>query len=154
MLICYIRLLCDWWFHHYHHITYICCFLVLTVLASIWLVLMALFSVAIRSYSVSLLKFSFLSHVHFFACQMLLISRLKRPCNCFSSRFCFLVIVVLFVFSTVLGGSNQSFSALLYFIFKSFYWCVNAVFNASKYFSSFFSLHIESVNLISGMNGH
>ena len=26
VLICCIRLLCDWWFRLYHHITYICCF--------------------------------------------------------------------------------------------------------------------------------
>ena len=26
VLICCIHLLCDWWFHFYHHITYICYF--------------------------------------------------------------------------------------------------------------------------------
>ena len=47
--------------------------------------------------SVSLLRFHFLSHIHVFSCVMLLISRLKRPLNCFSSNFCFLFTIVLLV---------------------------------------------------------
>ena len=43
-----------------------CC--VLSILASIWLVFMALFCAAIRRDSVSLLKFLFLSHIHVFSC--------------------------------------------------------------------------------------
>ena len=40
MLICCIRLLYDWWYRLYHHITYICYFCcVLSILALIWLVL-------------------------------------------------------------------------------------------------------------------
>ena len=35
LLICCIRLLCDWWFRLYHHITYICYF-VASYLFSIW----------------------------------------------------------------------------------------------------------------------
>ena len=53
-----------------------CC--VLSILALIWLVLMALFCAAIRS-SASLLKFPFLSHVQVFSSDMLFISRLKHP---------------------------------------------------------------------------
>ena len=70
---------------------------VLSNLGLIWLVLMAFFYVAIRRDSVSLLKSPFLGHVHVFSCEILLISRLKRPWSCFSSDFCFLVIVVLLV---------------------------------------------------------
>ena len=51
----------------------------LSILALIWLVLLALFCAAIRRDSVSLLRFPFLSHIHIFPCQMLIISRLKRP---------------------------------------------------------------------------
>ena len=52
---------------------------VLSILALIWLVLMALFYSGIRRDSVSLLKFPFLSHVQVFWCEMVFISRLKRP---------------------------------------------------------------------------
>ena len=72
-----------------------CC--VLPILALIWLVLMALFYASIRSDSVSLLKFPFLSHIHVFSCEMLLVSRLKCPYGCFSSHFCFLTISVLLI---------------------------------------------------------
>ena len=71
-----------------------CC--VLSIPALIWLVLMALFCTAIRKYSFSLIKFPFLSHVQVFSCEMF-ISRLKRQDSCFSSHFCFLVIVILLV---------------------------------------------------------
>ena len=56
---------------------------------------MALFCAAIRRNSVSLINFPFLSHVPVFSCEMLLISHLKGPWSCFSSHFCFLVIVIL-----------------------------------------------------------
>ena len=52
---------------------------VLSILALIWLVLMALFCAAIRRDSVSLLKFPFLNQAQVLSCEMLLISRLKRP---------------------------------------------------------------------------
>ena len=70
-----------------------CC--VLSILALIWLVLMALFCAAMRRDSVSLLEFAFLSHVQVLSCEMLFINRLKRPWTCFSSHFCFLVFVIL-----------------------------------------------------------
>ena len=72
-----------------------CC--VLSILALIWLVLMALFYAAIRRDSVSLSMFPFLSHVHVFSCEMSLVSRLKRTQSCFSSHFYFLVIVVMLI---------------------------------------------------------
>ena len=52
---------------------------VLSILALIWLVLMALSCAAIRRDSVSLLKFLFLSQVQVLSCKILFISRLKRP---------------------------------------------------------------------------
>ena len=53
---------------------------------------MRLFCVATRRYSVSCLRFTFLSHVQVFSCKISLVCYLKY--NCFSSRFCFLVIFV------------------------------------------------------------
>ena len=61
---------------HSLHLLFCC---VLPILALIWLVLLKLFFAAFRRDSVSLLKFSFLSHVHVFSCEMLLFSRLKHP---------------------------------------------------------------------------
>ena len=52
---------------------------VLSILALISLVLIALFGADIRRDLVSLLRFSFLWYVQVFSCEMLLISRLKRP---------------------------------------------------------------------------
>ena len=80
-----------------HNLHFLFCY-VLPILALIWLVLMVLFCAAIRRDSVSLLKFSFLSHVQVFSSGMLLFSRLNRPWSCFSSYFYFLVIVILLVF--------------------------------------------------------
>ena len=51
---------------------------VLSILALIWLVLMALFCTAFRRDSISLLRFPFLSHVQVLSYEMLFISRLKR----------------------------------------------------------------------------
>ena len=53
--------------------------LFLSILALIWLILMALFCAAIRRNSVFLLSFPFLNHVQVFSCEMSFISRLKRP---------------------------------------------------------------------------
>ena len=77
---------------HNLHLLFCC---VLSILALIWFVLMALFCAAIRRDSVSLLKFPFLSHVQVLSCEMLFISRLKRPWSCFSSYFFFLFVVIL-----------------------------------------------------------
>ena len=77
---------------HCLHLLFCC---VLSILAFIWLVLMVLFCAAIRRDSVTPLKFPFLSHVQVLSCEMLLISRLKRPWSYFSSHFCFPVIIIL-----------------------------------------------------------
>ena len=66
-----------------------------SILALKWLVLIALSCAAIRRDSVSLLKFPFRSHVHVLSCEILFMSRLKRPWSCFPSHVCFLVIVIL-----------------------------------------------------------
>ena len=61
---------------HSLHLLFCC---VLSILALIWFVLMALICAAIRRDSVSLLRFPFLSQVQIFWCEMLFIRRLKRP---------------------------------------------------------------------------
>ena len=71
---------------HSLHLLFCC---VLSILAFIWLVLMALFCAAIRRGSVSLLKFPFLSYVQVFSCGMFFISRLKCPLSFFSFQFLF-----------------------------------------------------------------
>ena len=77
---------------HNLHLLFCC---VLSILALIWLVLMVLFCAAIRRDSVSLLKFPFLIHVQVLSCEMVFISRLKRPWSCLPSHFYFVVIVIL-----------------------------------------------------------
>ena len=95
MLICCNSLLFGRSFRLYNHIAYICCF-VATYLFLFWYgwFLWCFSCAAIRRDLVSLLMFPFLRHVHVFSCEMLLVSRLKRPCSCLSSYFCFLVISV------------------------------------------------------------
>ena len=61
---------------HSLHLLFYC---VLSILALIWLILMALSCAAIRMDSVSLLRFPFLSQVPVFWCEMLFIRCLKRP---------------------------------------------------------------------------
>ena len=61
---------------HSLHLLFCC---VLSILALIWFVLMALSCAAIWRDSVSLLRFPFLSQVQVFWCEMLFIRRLKRP---------------------------------------------------------------------------
>ena len=65
----------------------LCC--VLSILALIWLVLIALFCAAIRRDSVSFLRFPFLCHIHVFSFYKSLISCLKRPRIVFLSIFVF-----------------------------------------------------------------
>ena len=77
------------------HSSHLLCCYVLSILALIWLVLMAFFCAATRIYSVSLLRFPFLTQVQVFSFEILFISRLKHPQSCFSSHFCFLIIVIL-----------------------------------------------------------
>ena len=110
--------------HHLH--LWFCC--VLSILALIWLVLMALFWASIRNHSVSLLRLPFLSQVQVFSYAMSLVSLLKRSQSCFSYHLSFW----LFSFpgprvvSNVSDGCNQSFPALFYVVFESLYRCVIA----------------------------
>ena len=77
---------------HNLHLLFCC---VLSNLALIWLVLMALFCAPIRRDSDSFLKFPLLGHVQVLSCEMFFISRLKRQWSCFPSHFCFLFFVIL-----------------------------------------------------------
>ena len=65
---------------HRLHLLFCC---ILSILALIWLVFTALFCTAIRKDSVSLLKFTFLSYVQVFSCEVLFIRRLKCQWSCF-----------------------------------------------------------------------
>ena len=59
---------------HSLHLLFCCVFFIPTL---IWLVLMSLFCAAIRRDSVSFLKFSFLSYIQVFSCEMSFINRLN-----------------------------------------------------------------------------
>ena len=118
-----------------------CC--VLSILALIWSVLMALFSTANWRDLVSLLRFTLLSHVHVFSCEMSLVSRLKHPNIFLPFLFsAYFRSVGSRVISVVSRGFDQSSSSIFYIVFESLNRCVNTVFNANKSFSSFFSWHI------------
>ena len=108
----------------------------LSILTLILLVRTALYCAALRRYSFFLKRFPFLSHVHVFLFEMLLISRLKRTWSYLSSHFSsYCHFVGLHVISIV-SVSNQLFSVFFYVVFESLYRCVNAVFNAGKSFNS------------------
>ena len=87
-----------------------CC--VLSILALIWSVLIALFCAAVRRDSVSLLMFPFLNHFPVFSHEMLFISRLKRPLNCFSPHFLLVIIIIIIIHSLelFLSALADSFS--------------------------------------------
>ena len=80
---------------HNQHLLF-CCISSNSTLIS--LVLMALFSAAIRRDWVSLLRFPFRNYAQVFSCEISLVCHLKYPYSCFPSRFFFLVIIVLFIF--------------------------------------------------------
>ena len=100
MLICCIHWLCDWSFYLYNLHLLFCC--ILSILALIWLVLVALFCTAVQRDSVSLISIPFLCHVHVCLCMPSLLSRLKCPSSCFSSHVWFLFIVLLILMLSVL----------------------------------------------------
>ena len=134
-----MRLIVSSLLPHNIHLLFCC---ILSILALIGLVLMVVSCAAIKRDSVSLLKFLFLRHVQVFSSEMLFISRLKRHQSCFSSHFCFLVIVhsvVQRVVSIVSYGCNQSFFVLFSVVLESLYQCINAIFNAGKSSSYFLS---------------
>ena len=93
----FIRLLCDWSFRICHHITCIVIFGVSFLLA-FYIVLMALFYAAIRRDSVWFLRFSFLSHVLIFSCDISLVCRLNCPYSCFSSLYCFIDVFIVYFY--------------------------------------------------------
>ena len=64
--------------------------------AFIYLVFMTLFWAAIKS-AVSLLKFPFRCQLQVFSCEISLVCLFKYPYS-FSSKFCFLIMVILFLF--------------------------------------------------------
>ena len=120
-----------------------CC--VLTILALIWLVLMALFCAAIRKDSFSLLRFPFLSPVHVYSYVLSLVSRLNVHRVLFF-RFLFSGYyrsLDPLVISIASGGCNQSSSAPV--VFALLYRWVNAVFNA-PFFLDIYSLSTLSLD--------
>ena len=62
---------------------------------------MALFYAAIKRYSIFLMRFSLLSHVQAFSCEISLVCLLQYAYSCFSSHICFLVFYV-FLFILIL----------------------------------------------------
>ena len=108
-----------------------CC--VLSILALILLVLMALICASISRDSVSLLQFPFLSSVQVFSCKMTFICHLKRPQSCFSSHFSsYCHSVGHPVVSIIFDGWSQSSFQFFYVVLKSSYRCVSIVFNVGK----------------------
>ena len=121
---------------------------VLSILALIWLVLMALSCAAIRRDSVSLLRFPFLSQVQVFWCEMLFISRLKAV-TVFYFPFLFLSCrsIVYHVVRIVSDGCNQCSFVFFYVVFEPLYRCINAVFDAGNSSSSLCTRYIWSAPL-------
>ena len=74
---------------HNLHLLFCC---MLYILAFIWFVLLTLFFSAIWRDSVSVLRLPFLCNIYVFSCEILFVSRFKRPQSCFSSHFCSLFI--------------------------------------------------------------
>ena len=98
---------------HIPHFLFCC---VLSIFALTYLVLMAMFCAAIRRDSVSLLNFPFLSHVQIWR-EISLVCRLKCPYSCFSSHFCFLVIVLLVLFVLFLVAEIRVSMCSFYVVF-------------------------------------
>ena len=127
---------------HSLHLLFCC---VLSILALIWLVLMALFCAAIRRDSVALLKSLFLSHIQVLSCEMLFISRLKRHWSCFSSHFCFIVFVILLsiVLSVLfLMAVISPPTCFFYAVFESMYGCHRCIRCWQVLFFPLFMVHI------------
>ena len=140
MIVYWIRLFCDWLFHIYYHVTYTSYFLCL-VCFCFGIVFMALFCAAIRWDSASVLRFSFLSHVLIFSCDISLACRLKRLYSSFSSRyFCPVNACVVCIVS---GGYNENSSAFVMFL-SSFYFDASSL---SSMLAVCFHFHFLSHNL-------
>ena len=64
------------------------------------------------------------------------------------------IYLFIFLFCWTRYIQSLSFSAFLNATFDFLYGCIDAIFSADKSFSFFFSLHIQSVFVISGMHRH
>ena len=128
-----------------HNLVFWC---TLSILALIELVLMALFCTAIRRYSVSLLRFPFLSHVQVFLLRTqstLLFTHIWRENNWIqnfpkdiSAMWNVISLIqdlncVHFLQRLLLHhGCYQFSSVLVYVVFRLLYQCINAILNAGK----------------------
>ena len=88
MLICCIRLLCDWSFRLNQHKIYIRYF-VAFCLFLLWHSPYAVVCAAIRGDLVPFLVFRFLSHVQLFSCEISVVGRSKCSYSCFFTIFVF-----------------------------------------------------------------
>ena len=99
-----------------------------------------------RSGKIYFLSKGFLSlfYVHVFSCKIsssFLFLFFKYPYSCFSSHFCFLVIIVLLICCLccyLIAVINLSL--LFYVVFESLNWCINTIFNTGESSSTLFSL--------------
>ena len=111
---------------------------------------MVYFCAAIWRHSVSLLRFSFLSNVQVFSCEISLVCPIKYPYSCFSSHFYFLVTVILIMLVlfalflvTVIG-----FFALFKVVFESLCCYIDTIFYAGESSFLFLSWYLYSVYVI------
>ena len=129
VLICCIRLLSDWSFRPYHHMTYNCYF-VASCLLLLWYnwSLCRLFYAAIRRDSVTLLRVPFLRNLQVFSSEISFavawnVRTVVLFPFLFSSYFCSVDTCVVCIVS---GGCNQSFSRVFSYsllIDVSIHWC-------------------------------
>ena len=115
---------------------------------------MALLCSAKRSDSVSLLRFTYLNHVQVFSCEISLDSHFEMSIRLFVFQFLFsgyFYSLNACVVCSVSGCYSQSSWAFFDGNFVSLTRCINAIFNVGVSFSSFFSWHILSVYVISGL---
>ena len=124
---------------------------VLFFFALIQLVFRALFCIAIRKDSVSLLRYSHI-YVHFFSCEISFVCRLICPYSDFSSDFYFLAIFVLLIPDlSILSGRFNLFS--LHFLCSL---CVlvsmhQRYIQCRQVILLLFFLHVQSFEVISGI---
>ena len=119
VLVCCIHLLCDWSFHLYHHITYICYFVV-SYLFFLW------YSWSLCWYfEVLLEEITFLSNgIPFLATSKFSCVRccLKCQVSCFSSHFCFRLIFALLILVV-----SVLFMVAVISFFSAFFLCIRHV---------------------------
>ena len=92
------------------------------------------------------LKFPFFNYVKVLSSIIFLDCRLIDPSTCFSSHFCFLVILVCcFCFLYCLWWMQSVCLCAFYIVFEPLYRCIDAFLNVGMSSSSSFSWHIEFV---------